>query len=161
EAAMYIGGSWEINTLQKNSENPENIGFFAPPVLKYGDKVQLCFHVDIGIAMNKVTRYPEAAERYMKWVASEDYAQTIMEIFPGFFSYTPGTYDLQNPLVKDIQKIIGESEPTVRTLWEKLSAESPQGNQLLGEAMQAMYNKEMTPTDAANYINNGLSWYFK
>lgn len=161
EAAMYIGGSWDITNLKENSPEPESIGFFAPPPLKKGDNLNYCFHVDIGIGMNRVTRYPEAAKKYIRWVASKDYAKTVMNQFPGFFSYTPGLYELDDNLAKEMESYIADSIPTVRTLWEKLSAESPTGNELMGIAMQRTLNSEFTPSEALNYIDSGLTWYYR
>lgn len=161
KSAMYIGGSWDISNLKANSDNPEVFGFFAPPLEKKNDKLQYCFHVDVGVAMNRVSRYPEAAKKYIQWVASQEYAKLSMDQFPGFFSYTPGNYSLQDNLAKEMESYISKSIPTVRTLWEKLSAESPTGNDLLGEAVKGVLNKEISASDAADYVDSGLSWYYK
>lgn len=161
EAAMYIGGSWDISTIADLAQDIDSISFFAPPVAQKGDQLQYCFHVDVGVAMNRVTRYPEAAEKYIQWVASSEYAQIVMDEFPGFFSYTPGSYNLKNNLARDMESYISSSEPTVRTLWEGLSADSPTGNELLGQAVKGLLNSEMSPEDAANFVNKGLSWYYK
>lgn len=161
KSAMYIGGSWDITNLKSNSDNPEVFGFFAPPLENKSDKLQYCFHVDIGVAMNRVSRYPEASKKYIRWVASQEYAKLVMDQFPGFFSYTPGNYSLQDNLAKEMENYISKSIPTVRTLWEKLSAESPTGNELLGEAVKGVLNNDISTTDAAEYVNAGLSWYYK
>lgn len=161
EGVMYIGGSWDISTFQDIAKDINSIGFFAPPVEKKGDQLQYCFHVDIGVAMNRVTRYPEATKKYIKWVASNEYAQIAMDQFPGFFSYTPGKYNLKNSLAKEMESFISESEPTVRTLWEGLSSDTPTGNDLLGEAVKGLLNREMSPIEASEYVHNGLNWYYK
>lgn len=161
EAAMYIGGSWDITNIKQNSNNPDSIGFFAPPTLNKDDKLNYCFHVDIGIGMNRVSKYPEAAKKYIKWVASAEYAQTVMNQFPGFFSYTPGDYQLNDSLAKEMQSYISNSEATVRTLWEKLSAEIPTGNELMGVAMQGVLNGELTTKEALEYVDTGLTWYYR
>lgn len=161
EAAMYIGGSWDIDKLVEFGIDLDNTGFFAPPVEKKGDKLQYCFHVDYGVAMNRSARNKDAAEKYIKWVASEEYAQALMNIGPGFFSYTPGNYTLESSLVRDMQSYIELSEPTIRTLWQKLSAEEPTGNGLLGEAMKGLYNRGATPEESAAFVHKGLAWYYK
>ena len=158
-AAMFIGGSWEIGIFE-DLGGLEDVGYFAPPLAKKGDKLQYCFHVDGGIAMNKNTKYPEEAKTYMKWLASPAYAQLLMNELPGFFSYTPGKYTLTNSLAKEMQSYVADSVPTVRTVWEKLSAQSPSGNELVGEAIQKMYANELTPAQAAKYVDDGLSWYY-
>jgi len=158
-AAMFMGGSWEIGIFE-DLGGLDDVGYFAPPLAKKGDTLQYCFHVDAGIAMNKNTKYPEEAKAYMKWLASPEYAQLYMNELPGFFSYTPGTYTLNNELAKQMQSYVAKSIPTVRTVWEKLSAQAPSGNELVGEAIQMMYANELTPEQAVKYVDDGLSWYY-
>lgn len=158
KAAMFIGGSWEISDFLEM--DIQDLGWFPPPLLNESDTLQYCFHVDAGIAMNKNTKYPEEAKIYMKWLASPEYAQLFMDELPGFFSYTPGNYSLSNDLAKQMQSYVADSVPTVRTVWEKLSAEDPSGNALVGEAIQAMYADTYTPKEACEYIDNGLSEWF-
>ena len=158
-AAMFMGGSWEIGIFE-DLGGLDDVGYFAPPLANAGDTLQYCFHVDAGIASNKNTKYPEEVQTYMTWLASSDYAQLLMNELPGFFSYTPGNYTLSNQLAKEMQDYVADSVPTVRTVWEKLSAQSPSGNELVGEAIQRMYADEFTPMEAAEYVNDGLSWYY-
>ncbi len=158
-AAMFMGGSWEIGIFE-DLGGLEDVGYFAPPLAKAGDTLQYCFHVDAGIAMNKNTKHMEEVKTYMKWLASSDYAQLYMNELPGFFSYTPGNYTLNNQLAKEMQSYVSDSVPTVRTVWEKLSADSPSGNELVGEAIQMMYAGTLTPAEAAKFVDDGLSWYY-
>ncbi|MDC7240144.1 MAG: extracellular solute-binding protein [Spirochaetales bacterium] len=159
-AAMFIGGSWEIGIFEEMG-GLDDVGYFAPPVEKAGDTLQYCFHVDAGVGMNKNTKHPEEAMMYMKWLASPEYAQLMMDELPGFFSYTPGSYSLNNSLAKEMESYVAGSVPTVRTLWEKLSAEAPSGYDLICQAIQQMYADKMTPAEACAYVDNGLSWYYK
>jgi len=158
-AAMFMGGSWEIGIFE-DLGGLEDVGYFAPPLAKKGDTLQYCFHVDAGIGFNKNTKHPEELKTYMKWLASSEYAQLYMNELPGFFSYTPGSYTLNNDLAKQMQSYVAESVPTVRTVWEKLSAGSPSGNELVGEAIQKMYANELTPEEACKFVNDQLSWYY-
>ncbi len=159
QGAMFMGGSWEIGIFE-DAGILDDVGYFAPPLANAGDQLQYCFHVDAGIAMNKNTKHMEEAKTYMKWLASAEYAQLYMDELPGFFSYTPGNYTLSNELAKQMQGYVADSIPTVRTVWEKLSAQSPSGNDLVGEAIQAMYADTKTPEEAAQYIDDGLSWFY-
>ncbi|MBN2617825.1 MAG: extracellular solute-binding protein [Spirochaetales bacterium] len=159
-AAMFMGGSWEIGIFE-DLGGLDDVGYFAPPVAKAGDKLQYCFHVDAGIAANVNTQYPNEVKIYMEWLASPEYAQLYMNELPGFFSYTPGSYTLNNELAKQMQSYISDSVPTVRTVWEGLSAQDPSGNALVGEAIQLMYADTLTIPEAAEYIDDGLSWFYK
>lgn len=158
-AAMFMGGSWEIGIFE-DLGGLDDVGYFAPPLANKGDKLQYCFHVDAGIAFNKNTKHPEELRTYMNWLTSSEYAQLFMNELPGFFSYTPGSYTLKNDLAKQMQSYVAQSVPTVRTVWEKLSAQAPSGNELVGEAIQKMYANEVTPEQACALVNDGLSWYY-
>lgn len=158
-AAMFMGGSWEIGIFE-DLGGLDDVGYFAPPLPQKGDTLQYCFHVDSGIGFNKNTKHPEELKTYMKWLVSSEYAQLFMNELPGFFSYTPGSYTLSNDLAKQMQSYVAQSVPTVRTVWEKLSAQAPSGNELVGEAVQMMYANKVTPEEACKLIDDGLSWYY-
>ncbi len=158
QAAMFIGGSWEIGPFR--DLGADDLGWFPPPVKKKGDTRHYCFHVDMGVGINKDSKNFDEALEYLKWVATPEFAQLYMEEVPGFYSYTPGDYDLSDPLTKEMVDVAQESELTIRTVWEELSAKSPTGNALMGEALPMMVRGEFTPKEAAAYVQDGLeSWY--
>ncbi len=159
QAAMFMGGSWELGILEDLGTT--DLGWFPPPVKEKGDTIQYCFHVDAGIAMNKNTKHPEEALRYLKWVSTPEYAQLIMNELPGFFSYTPGNYPLDNAIAKEMIDTASDSVLTVRTVWEKMSAQSPSGNSLMGEALPKMLKDEFTPEEAAAFVQDGLATWYK
>jgi len=158
QAAMFMGGSWELGILEDLGST--DLGWFAPPVVNKGDTLQYCFHVDAGIALNKNSKNYDAALEYIKWVSTPEYAQGIMNELPGFFSYTPGDYPLKNAIAKEMIGAASDAVLTVRTVWEKMSAQSPSGNSLMGEAIPKMWKDEFTPEQAAAYVQDGLAtWY--
>lgn len=158
-AAMFIGGSWDISIFSDFGLK-DKIGWFPPPKINKNDKTQLCFHTDAAFGINKKSRHLKEAIEYVKWTASPEYAQLFMDKLPGFFSYTPGDHKLNNELAKKMIDVIGKSDVTIRTTWDKLSAQEPSGNVLMREALIKMYNDEFTPEETANYIQTGIdSWY--
>lgn len=158
QAAMFIGGSWEIGIFE--DLGVQNVGWFGPPPEKKGDPLHYCFHVDAGIGMNKDSKYFAEALEYLKWTSTPEYAQLFMNELPGFYAYTPGKYELANPLAKAMLDFAGKSSLTVRTVWEKMSAQAPSGNALMEEALINMYNGKITPEEAAAYVQKGLeTWY--
>jgi raffinose/stachyose/melibiose transport system substrate-binding protein len=160
QAAIYYGGSWEIGTFER-MEPDFKIGWFPPPVEHKGDTIQYCFHVDCGIGMNKATKYPKEALEYMKWIATPEYAQALMNELPGFFSYTPGNYTLNNSLAKENIDVVPKADITVRTTWQKLSAQEPSGNILMWEAMFGLLTDKYTPEEAAAHVQSGLEQWYK
>jgi len=160
QAAMFMGGSWEIGVFEDLGSDSSKIGWFAPPVAKAGDKLQYCFHVDAGVGLNKKSKNLDAAIEYIKWVAGAEYAQAIMNELPGFFLYNPVKVTLSNPLAQKMFDAAATADNTVRTVWEKLSAQSPSGNSLMGVALPGMMVDKYTPEQAAAYVQDQLaSWY--
>ncbi len=160
KAAMFIGGSWELGVFEDLGSDASKIGWFAPPVKKAGDKLQYCFHVDAGIGVNKNSKHLAEALEYIKWTAGPEYAQLIMDELPGFFSYTPAHVTLKNPIAQKMFDAAANADNTVRTVWEKMSAQSPSGNSLMGVALPGMMVDKYTPEQAAKYVQDQLaSWY--
>jgi raffinose/stachyose/melibiose transport system substrate-binding protein len=156
KAAMFIGGSWEINVLQKLGANSSTIGWFAPPVKKAGDKLQYCFQLDAGIGLNKNSKNSAAAIEYIKWVSGSEYATAVMTELPGFFSYTPGTSTLSNPLAQKMFYTASTSTLTIRLMDEKFNSKSPTGDALMNDALQGMLLGTYTPQSAAAYVQDRL-----
>lgn len=159
-AAMFIGGSWEISEFEKLGSDSSTIDWFAPPIMMAGDKLQYCFHVDAGIGINKKSKNIAAALEYIHWISGPEYAQAIMDELPGFFSYTPGNVVLSNPLAQKMFDAAATADLTVRPMCEKLSAQSPAGNTLMGEALNGMMLGNYSPETAAAYVQDQLDhWY--
>ena len=156
KAAMFIGGSWEINVLKNLGASSSMIGWFAPPVKNAGDKLQYCFQVDAGIGLNKKSKHSAEALEYIKWVSGSEYAHGIMTELPGFFSYTPGTSTLENPLAQKMFNAASTAELTIRLMDEKFNAKSPTGDELMNNALQKMIIGEYTPESAAAFVQNGI-----
>ncbi len=160
KAAMFIGGSWEIGLFEDLGLDSGKIGWFAPPVPRAGDRLRYCFQVDAGIGLNKASKNLKAALEYIKWVSGPEYAAAIMNELPGFFSFTPDAGFPANPLARDMYDATRDADNTVRPLWEKLSARSPSGNELMGFALSSMMVGTYTPAQAAGYVQDQLStWY--
>lgn len=159
QAAMFIGGSWELGVLL--DLGADSLGWFAPPVENKGDTLQYCFHVDMGVGMSKKAAENQAVIDYMNWLASPEFAQLYMNEVPGFYSYTPGDYQLDNELAEKMVNAAQTAALTIRTVWESMSAQAPSGNGLMGEALPKMVRGEITPAEAAAYVQKGLDTWYK
>lgn len=160
DAAMYIGGSWEISVLQEAGLNSSKIGWFAPPVKTAGDKVQYCFHVDAGIGVNKDSKHLDEALEYLKWLCGTEYAGALMTELPGFFSYTPGNLTLSNSLAQEMYNTAATSDVTVRLMFEKLNAQTPGGDAVLNDALEGMLKGTYTPAAAAAWAQDQIESYY-
>lgn len=159
QAAMFIGGSWEIGVFKDMGAEFE-MGWFPPPVENEGDTLQYCFETDAGISMNKDTKHFEEALEYLTWLAGPEYAELQMNELPGFYALAPGEYELTDPLAKEMLDVAEDAVLTIRTTWEKLSSQEPSGNMMMWDAMFGLYNGDYTPEEAAAYVQENLeTWY--
>jgi len=71
-AAIYPAGSWEIAPFKAQADF--EMGAFPPPVKKAGDTCYISDHNDIGIGLNAKGKNPEAAKKFLAWVASPEFA---------------------------------------------------------------------------------------
>ena len=157
-ASMFIGGSWAIGMFKDMCTR--EVGWFVPPVKNKGDKLSYCFHVDAGIGVNKDSKHFPQALEFLKWTATPEYAQLVMKEIPGFYAYAPGNYNMEDELAKEMMGAVQGADLTIRTTWEKLSDKAPSGNMLLNEALIKMLTDQLTPEEAAAYVQKGLSsWY--
>jgi raffinose/stachyose/melibiose transport system substrate-binding protein len=161
KAAMFIGGSWEISVFEGLGLTSSQIGWFAPPVKKAGDKIQYCFHVDAGIGVNKKSKHMKESLEYLEWLSGTEYANALMSELPGFFSYTPGTQVAGNSLAQEMYNTISVSDLTVRLMFEKLNSKTPGGDALLSQSLEGMLKGIYTPQAAAAWVQNQLADYYK
>jgi raffinose/stachyose/melibiose transport system substrate-binding protein len=84
-----------------------------------------------------------------------------MSELPGFFSYTPGTLTVSNPLAQKMYETAATADNTIRLMDEKLNAKSPTGESLMNEALLKMFLGLFTPEDAAAYVQNNLDTWYK
>ena len=158
QAALFIGGSWEISVFEGLGATNETIGWFAPPVKKAGDRLQYCFQVDAAIGVNKKSKNLDAALEFVKWVAGTEYAQALMTELPGFFSYTPGASAPSNPLALKMFNTAENADLTVRLMDEKFNSTTPGGDAWMSEALTGILNGTLTPEAAAAYVQGKLGF---
>lgn len=157
-AAVYPAGSWEISGF--NAQADFEMGAFKPPVQDAGDTCYISDHTDIGIGMNAATENPEAAETFLSWVASPEFAEIFGNALPGFFPLSNTPVDLQDPLAKEIVGWRDECELTIRSTYQILSRGTPNlENDTWGASVAAIKGAK-SPEELGAELQEGLaSWY--
>ncbi len=157
-AAIYPAGSWEISGF--NAQADFEMGAFKPPVRNAGDTCYISDHTDIGIGMNAATDHPEAAETFLAWVASPEFAEIFGNALPGFFPLSSTPVELQDPLAKEIVGWREECESTIRSTYQILSRGTPNlENETWGASVAAIKGAK-SPEDLGAELQEGLSsWY--
>ncbi|WP_170769088.1 ABC transporter substrate-binding protein [Ruegeria lacuscaerulensis] len=157
-AAIYPAGSWEISGF--NTQADFEMGAFKPPVRNAGDTCYISDHTDIGIGMNAATENPEAAETFLAWVASPEFAEIFGNALPGFFPLSSTPVELQDPLAKEIVGWRDECESTIRSTYQILSRGTPNlENETWGASVAAIKGAK-SPEELGAELQEGLaSWY--
>ncbi|CUJ85333.1 Multiple sugar-binding protein precursor [Ruegeria denitrificans] len=157
-AAIYPAGSWEISGF--NTQADFEMGAFKPPVRNAGDTCYISDHTDIGIGMNAATEHPEAAETFLAWVASPEFAEIFGNALPGFFPLSDTPVELQDPLAKEIVGWRNECESTIRSTYQILSRGTPNlENETWGASVAAIKGAK-SPEELGAELQEGLaSWY--
>ncbi|MEP4194300.1 MAG: ABC transporter substrate-binding protein [Aliishimia sp.] len=157
-AAVYPTGSWEISGF--NGLADFEMGAFYPPVQNAGDTCYISDHTDIGIGMNAATPNKEAAETFLNWVGSSEFATIFANALPGFFPLSSAPVTLEDPLAQEFISWRGECESSIRSTYQILSRGTPNLETDTWNASVAVIKGEETPEDAGARLQAGLaSWY--
>ncbi|CAM3780002.1 ABC transporter substrate-binding protein [Alicyclobacillus pomorum] len=177
KSAMVMDGIFDVPTIQKDNPNIHMGAFLVPPA-KSNQQTKIDWYVDGNIAMNNNIKDPKvekAAEDIMKFVGSQPFGQDFSniagEISPISGVSIPSKYPLSiqayqwyqqeaiNPIF-GIRSPMDTPPPTPVT-----SSKSVNDDNGIFSAEQKvllpLLTKQKTPEQAAQDIQNTLSWYFK
>ncbi|WP_137113299.1 ABC transporter substrate-binding protein [Mesorhizobium sp. GR13] len=157
-AAIYPAGSWEISGF--NTQAQFKMGAFPPPVKKAGDTCYISDHNDIGIGMNAKTKNPDAAKKFLSWVASPEFATIYANALPGFFSLSSTPVKMEDPLAQEFVSWRDKCKSTIRSTYQILSRGTPNLENETWVKSANVINGTQTPQQAAEELQKGLdSWY--
>ena len=157
-AAIYPAGSWEVSGF--NSLADFEMGAFKPPVQNAGDTCYISDHTDIGIGMNAASDNPEAAQTFLAWVASPEFAEIFANALPGFFPLSSTPVEIADPLAAEFVSWRAECESTIRSTYQILSRGTPNLENETWGASVAAIKGTATPEALGEELQAGLaSWY--
>lgn len=157
-AAIYPAGSWEIAGF--NAQADFEMGAFKPPVRSAGDTCYISDHTDIGIGINAASKNADAAQTFLAWVGSPEFAEIFGNALPGFFPLSKTPVELSDPLAKEFVSWRGQCESTIRSTYHILSRGTPNlENETWGASVSAIKGTA-SPEDLGKKLQDGLaSWY--
>ena len=157
-AAIYPAGSWEISGFR--AQAGFEMGAFYPPVQAEGDECYISDHTDIGIGMNAATPNAEAAQTFLNWVASPEFAGLYANALPGFFPLSDEPVTLEDPLAQEFVSWRESCKSSIRSTYQILSRGTPNLENETWNASVNVIKGTETPEDAAARLQAGLaSWY--
>lgn len=157
-AAIYPAGSWEIGLF--NTQAQFKMGAFPPPVKNAGDTCYISDHNDIGVGLNPKGANPEAAKKFLSFVASPEFADIYANSLPGFFSLNSTAVKMADPLAQEFVSWREKCKPTIRSTYQILSRGTPNLENETWTESANVINGTDTPEVAGEKLQKGLdSWY--
>jgi raffinose/stachyose/melibiose transport system substrate-binding protein len=155
--AIYPAGSWDISTF--NAAGVE-MGAFRAPAPAGQDTCYISDHTDIAMGLNAASANTEAANIFLAWMATPEFATIYANALPGFFPLSNGEVTLTDPIAQEFISWRGECESTIRSAYQILSRGTPNNENDLWNASAQVLNGTLTPQEAADMVQTGLdSWY--
>jgi raffinose/stachyose/melibiose transport system substrate-binding protein len=156
QAAMWMGGSWDIPVFEGEIADFE-WGVFAMPPLEGMDRY-VTFHLDAGIGVNAASPNKEAAMTFLQWLNGPTFAKMLADELPGFFPIHLEAPEVSNPHAAEFLALNQDAAGTdVRWAWDGLLDGTPDGYTLMQDNAIAVINGEMTPQEAADGLQAGLA----
>lgn len=155
DAAMWLGGSWDIPFFE--SEAPDFAwSVFAVPAPE-GQPGYVTFHMDAGMGINAASKHKEEAKLFLEWMTSEEFAQLFGNLMPGFFPVHDNPPALDNEHANAFLSLNEGRGQDVRWAWPVLLDGAPDGYTLMQNGAIAVIKGEMTPQQAADALQEGLA----
>lgn len=159
QAAMWLGGSWDIPFFE--SEKPDfEWGVFGIPAPEGQTKRYVTFHLDAGMGINKASPNKEAAKKFLEWMTTPEFAKLLANQLPGFFPIRKNPPAPDNPHAAEFLALNEGAGLDVRLAWEKLLDGQPDGYTLIQDHAIAVLKGAETAQQAADALQAGLAqWY--
>ncbi len=157
--AIYPSGSWDISVFNSTAEF--EFGAFKPPVPDGQDECYISDHTDIAIGMNAATPNAEAAQTFLSWVASAEFATLYSNALPGFFSLSSEPVVVEDPVAAEFVGWRNECASTIRSSYQILSRGEPNNETQLWEVSASILNGTVTAQEGADTVQAGLEAWFE
>jgi raffinose/stachyose/melibiose transport system substrate-binding protein len=159
EAAMWLGGSWDIPFFESENIDFEWSIFAVPPPA--GSQGHITFHLDAGMGLNSASPNKEAARLFLEWMTTPEFAMLLGNELPGFFPVRNNPPQLANEHANAFLALNEGRGQDVRWAWPVLLDGSPDGYTLMQNGAIGVVNGTMTPQQAADALQNGLAQWFE
>ncbi|WP_419901710.1 ABC transporter substrate-binding protein [Kiloniella sp.] len=158
-AAIYPAGSWDISTF--NGQADFEFGAFPPPVPAGQKTCYISDHTDIGLGINAASKNVKSAETFLTWMSSKEAGTIFSNALPGFYALSKHQLEITDPVASEFVSWRGKCESTIRNSYQILSRGTPNLENDLWNTSVGVMNGSMTPEEAAQKAQDGLSSWYK
>jgi len=154
-AAMFAGGSYEIANFRAQNKDIQ-LGVFAAPGKTAEDEKLVAIYFDGGYAANAKTAHPEAALKFLNYVASKKFGQVFANSLNNISTVPGVTFD--DPLLGEVAQLNEHSIPYLMLVHFRYA--EPSGSVLLQGEVQKLLDNKTTPAEVGKALTEGLAtWY--
>lgn len=153
EAAMWIGGSWDIPFFE--SEEPEFDWSIFPVPAAEGDPNYMEWERDAGVGINAASEHVEEAKVFLNWLTTKESAELLASELPGFFPMTTHDISVDNPHAQRFLEMRDEVAGTDIRFY--MTGGDPSSVDLMTSDGVAVLAGDMTPEEAAESLYEGVS----
>src|SRR5437879_7641004 len=133
QAAMFIGGSWEIGLFKEQNKDLDFDIFVAPPS-NAGTTPWVSSYNDGNYGVNAKTPYMDAALKFIQFTATREFGQMFTDMLAQL-SAVPGV-EVRDPILKHVQELSRTATPYIMLLGFRLQA--PTGSTVVESALESM-----------------------
>ncbi len=152
QAAMFMGGAWEIGFFKAQNKNLD-FGVFASPPERADQIPWVSSFADGNYGINAKTPYMDAAIKFIRFTATTEFGQMFTDLLAQI-SPVPGVV-IKDPNLQAVQAMNRKATPYIMLVGFRWQA--PTGSTLLQSALQAMLAGQMTPAQVGDEVTRGLS----
>jgi len=156
QAAMFMGGSWEIGFFKAQNKDLD-FDVFATPPLRGGQVPWVSSFNDGNYGINARTPSLDAALKFIRFTATREFGQMFTDMLAQT-SAVPGVV-ITDPILKHVQEMNRKATPYMMLVGFRWQA--PTGSTLLQSALQGMMAGQMTPEQVGDEVTRGLSAWFE
>ncbi len=156
QAAMFIGGSWEIGFF-KAQNRALDFSVFAGPPEKPTQTPWVSSFADGNYGINAKTAHMAEAVKFIRFTATTEFGQMFTDLLAQL-SAVPGVV-VRDPVLKQVQVLNRKATPYIMLVGFRWQA--PTGSTLLQSALQAMMAGRMTPAQVGDEVTTGLASWFE
>lgn len=156
QAAFFMSGTWNIETIRALNSKIE-FDFVAAPPVRPGAPTWVSTFADGNYAVNAHSKNREAALRFVRYLASNEFGQQFSDQLRQM-SAVPGVFPT-DPLLAQVSRA-SQQHGTPFIMLVGFRYQNPNGSVMLRDGLQRLMQGQGTASALANEIQSGLSvWH--
>lgn len=156
EAIIKPVGSWSL----KGFEDVDfEVGIIPPLRLTEDSRCAMVDHPDVGIGINAATNNEQKAREFLKWMTTEDFAETIVENMPGMFSLQNPAPSPSFPLARKFNDFRDQCDTSLRLTAGIAPEAAVELEQYLWDLINRLLMGEINPEQATQLLDQEYGSY--